>query len=51
MGTATERPHRGTIFLEDAEILAYEAFAGDQHVLRVRCPECAARALPGQFEN
>ena len=46
-----ERPHRGTIFLEDAEVLAHEAFAGDQHVLRVRSPECATRALPGQFAH
>ena len=46
-----EGPHRGTIFLEDAEVLAHEAFAGDQHVLRVRSPECATRALPGQFAH
>ena len=46
-----ERPHRGTIFLEDGEVLAHEAFDGDQHVLRVRSPECAAHALPGQFAH
>ena len=51
MATATERPHRGTIFLEDAEVLSQEAFAGDQHVLRVRSPQCAAHALPGQFAH
>ena len=51
MSTATERPHRGTIFLEDAEVLSQEAFAGDQHVLRVRSPQCAAHALPGQFAH
>jgi len=45
------KPHRDTIFVEDARILSHEAFAGDQYVLRVRAPECAARALPGQFAH
>ena len=43
------KPHRGTIFLEDAEILAHQAYAGDQYVLRLQAPECARRALPGSF--
>ena len=41
--------HRGSIFVEDAEILAHEHFAGAQHVLRIRAPRCAAKALPGSF--
>ncbi|HEX7965610.1 MAG TPA: dihydroorotate dehydrogenase electron transfer subunit [Gammaproteobacteria bacterium] len=41
--------HRGSIFVEDAEILAHEHFAGAQHVLRLKAPQCAARALPGSF--
>ncbi len=47
----TERAHRGTIFLEDAEVLAHESFPGDQFVLRLRAPECAAHAAPGQFAH
>ena len=43
------RPHRGTIFLEDAEILSHDHFPGDQHVLRLKAPQCAAKALPGSF--
>jgi len=43
------RPHRGTIFLEDAEILSHEHFPGEQHVLRLKAPQCAAKALPGSF--
>jgi len=43
------KPHRGTIFLEDAEILAHQAYAGEQYVLRLQAPECARRALPGSF--
>lgn len=46
---AANRPHRGTIFVEDAEILAHQSFPGDQHVLRVRAPKCAAHARAGSF--
>ncbi len=41
--------HRGSIFVEDAEILAHEHFAGAQQVLRLKAPQCAAKALPGSF--
>jgi dihydroorotate dehydrogenase electron transfer subunit len=44
-----ERPHRDTIFVEDAEVLAQEAFAADQFVLKLRAPKCAAAATPGSF--
>jgi len=43
------RPHRGTIFVEDAEILAIHRHAGNQFVLRLHSPKCAARATPGSF--
>lgn len=45
------KPHRDTILVEDAEILSHDAFAGEQYVLRVHAPGCAARALPGQFAH
>jgi dihydroorotate dehydrogenase electron transfer subunit len=44
-----DKPHRDTIFLEDAEVLAQDAFAGDQYILRLHAPRCAAMALPGSF--
>ena len=40
---------RNSICLEDAEILAHHAYPGDQHILRLQAPRCAARAKPGQF--
>ena len=40
---------RGTLFLEEARILQHTAYDGDQYVLRVQAPKCAARALPGSF--
>jgi dihydroorotate dehydrogenase electron transfer subunit len=47
----SERAHRGTIFVEDAEILAQHGFPGRQFVLRVRAPRCAAAAQPGSFAH
>ncbi len=47
--TTTARPHRGTIFLEDAEVVAQEAFEADQFILKLRAPKCAAAATPGAF--
>jgi dihydroorotate dehydrogenase electron transfer subunit len=44
-----DRSQRGTIFLEDAEVLAHQAFPGAQYVMRLRAPGCARRALPGSF--
>ena len=46
-----DKSHRGTILVEDAEILAHESFPGDQYIMRVRAPGCAARTLPGQFAH
>lgn len=51
MTTPNAKPHRGTIHLEDAEVLDQQAYPGDQYVLRVHAPQCAARALPGSFAH
>ncbi len=40
---------RGTIFLEDARVLQQTAFDGNQYVLRIESPKCAAHAQPGSF--
>ena len=45
------RPHRDTIFLEEAEIISHQAFEGDQYILRLRAPRCAEKALPGSFAH
>jgi len=41
--------NRDTIFVQDGEILSIEAFAGDQFIMRIRAPKCAATAEPGSF--
>jgi len=43
--------NRGTIFLEDAKVLQQSAYEGNQFVLRVQAPKCAARAEPGSFAH
>ena len=43
--------NRGSIFLEDARILAIEAHAGQQFILRVQAPRAARRAVPGSFAH
>lgn len=45
------KTHRGSIFVEDAEILERQVFAGEQMILRIHAPEIAALALPGQFAH
>jgi dihydroorotate dehydrogenase electron transfer subunit len=45
------KQHRDTIFLEQAEILQHEGFAGEQYTLRVHAPQIAERAEPGSFAH
>ena len=41
--------HRGTILVEDCEILAHQAHPAGQWKLRLHAPRIAARARPGSF--
>ncbi len=41
--------HRGSIFLEQARVISQLAYDGEQFVLRLAAPKCAARAEPGSF--
>ncbi|MEL7186734.1 MAG: dihydroorotate dehydrogenase electron transfer subunit [Pseudomonadota bacterium] len=41
--------NRGTIFVEDGELLQVETFPGEQFIMRIRAPRCAANAQPGSF--
>jgi len=43
------KPHRDTVFLEEARILDHQAHEGDQFVMRLLAPHCAAKAQPGSF--
>ena len=43
--------HRGTICLEDGRVLDHQSFEGQQFIVRIEAPRCAARALPGSFAH
>jgi dihydroorotate dehydrogenase electron transfer subunit len=43
--------NRGSVYLEDARILAQRAWPGQQFVLRVEAPRAARTALPGTFAH
>ena len=52
MSTAAQKHaqrNRGTLFLEDGEVISIDAWPGEQFVMRVRAPKCAAAARPGTF--
>jgi dihydroorotate dehydrogenase electron transfer subunit len=41
--------NRNTIFVEDGELLTIDEFPGEQFIMRIRSPKCAAAARPGSF--
>jgi dihydroorotate dehydrogenase electron transfer subunit len=47
----SNKTQRGTIFLESVQILSHQHFEGDQYVLQVHAPRCAAAARAGQFAH
>jgi dihydroorotate dehydrogenase electron transfer subunit len=43
--------NRGSVFLEDARVLAQRTWPGEQFVLRVQAPHAARNAKPGTFAH
>jgi len=41
--------NRGTIFIEEGELISTDVFPGDQFIQRIRVPKCAAAARAGSF--
>ena len=41
--------NRGTLFVENGELISVAAFPGEQFIMRIRAPQCAAAARPGSF--
>ena len=41
--------NRDTIFVQDGEVVSIDAFPGEQFIMRIRAPRCAASAQPGNF--
>ena len=47
--SAQARPHRGTIFVEDAVVQSVQTYADGQFVIRLASPRCAKAATAGSF--
>ncbi len=41
--------NRGTLFVEDGELIRTLEFPGDQYIMRIHAPRCAVAARPGTF--
>ncbi len=48
-GPGLPRPQRGTIFVEEAPVLEQTSHPGEQFILRLAAPHCAASATAGSF--
>jgi dihydroorotate dehydrogenase electron transfer subunit len=46
---SSAQSNRGTICLEDAQVVSHTHADAGQHVLRLQSPRCAQRAAPGTF--
>ncbi|VAW88579.1 Dihydroorotate dehydrogenase (NAD(+)), electron transfer subunit [hydrothermal vent metagenome] len=48
---ANSKPHRhrGTVFVEEAEVLEHQGFDGKQFIMKLQAPRTAKDALPGSF--
>jgi dihydroorotate dehydrogenase electron transfer subunit len=51
MQAAAMRAHRDTIFVEDATVIHQESWPGEQYLLRLEAPLCAAHAQAGSFAH
>jgi dihydroorotate dehydrogenase electron transfer subunit len=50
--TAAQRKaqrNRGTLFVEDGELISTRTYPGEQFIMRIRAPKSAAAAIPGSF--
>jgi len=50
-GLATKRAqrNRGTLFVEDANVISVSTFPGEQFITRLQAPKCARHATAGSF--
>ena len=49
IATDQAQQNRGTIFVEDGEVILVSKFPGEQYIFRLAAPQCAMHALPGSF--
>ena len=49
LATNNAQRNRGTLFVEDAEVIAVNTFPGEQFITRLAAPRCAEHAVAGSF--
>jgi dihydroorotate dehydrogenase electron transfer subunit len=49
LATNKAQANRGTLFVEDAEVISVTAFPGQQFITRLAAPKCAECASGGSF--
>jgi len=49
--TKNAQRNRDTIFVEDARVISADEFPGEQFIIRLHAPECAANATAGSFAH
>ncbi len=49
LATKKAQKNRGTLFVEDAEVIAVSTYPGDQFITRLAAPKCAEHAVAGSF--
>jgi len=49
--TRIARQNRDTIFIENASVIDVQTFPGDQLIIRMEAPKCAAHATAGSFAH
>lgn len=49
LATTKTQTNRGTLFVEDAEVIAVKSFPGEQFITRLTAPKCAKHAVAGSF--
>lgn len=49
LNTNKAQRNRGTLFVEDAEVIAVSTFPGEQFITRLAAPKCAKHAVAGSF--
>jgi dihydroorotate dehydrogenase electron transfer subunit len=49
LATNKAQSNRGTLFVEDAEVIAVTSFPGEQFITRLAAPACAKHAVAGSF--
>ncbi len=49
IAAAKTQENRGTLFVEDCEVIDVSTYPGEQYIFRLKAPQCAREARPGSF--